>query len=209
MKDDSSYARSEFVTESEREDYVQSSVTELGLHTQFTAIDEYLVERLDNKFVTQQLAPYGRMFSSALSSDNPPVFCTAEPAGMGDIIGWFRASGVPVNIISRCTDLMHFLAKTDVRPSLIIIDIDTIDEGKETLELMLAIREEFAEIPIISISKDYSTNDFSTSRIFMADVFLRRLPKIDEIDNFIDIALANNRNWCCRKNLSSNGKSIS
>lgn len=209
MKDESIYAESGSVTENAREDYIQSPVNELRLHTLLTANDEHLVEGLDNQFVTQQLAPYGRMFSSALSFDNPPVFCTTDPAGTGDIIGWFRASGVPVNIISRCTNLMHFLATAARCPSLIIIDIDTIDEGQESLELMLAIREKFFAIPTILVSKDYSTNDLGTSRSLMADMFLRRFPNIGEIEDFIDIAMENNRKWRARKNVSSNVKNIS
>ncbi|HEV8036265.1 hypothetical protein [Yoonia sp.] len=176
----------------------QSSTAGFSAGSKFVDIDEHLVNRLDNESAVKQLPPYARMFSSVFNIENPPVFCTADPASMGEMIGWFRASGLYVNVSRRCKDLVRFLATTDYPPSLIVIDVDGIEGGLQTLDLVMEIRDKFAEIPIILISGEYSANDFGTSRICLADLFLRRYPSVGEMDDLIDIALTNNKQWRCR-----------
>lgn len=169
----------------------------------FEKVDGGLLEQLDKKFKIKKLQPYPKMFNSFLEIEHPPLICTGNAEALGDLTGWFRASGVPVNICEFINDLEHFIESAVYRPSLIVLDVDSIGGFEEVIDPAFEIRLNFPEVPVILISRDFLVNDFSTARLYIADFCLKHPPSAYEIEDQLEIAFANNRKWQDRSRVGS------
>ena len=150
------------------------------------------------KISLKQLQPYPKMFSSKLELDQPPLVCTQNSESLGDFIGWFRALGLPVNICSDVSDLHHHLNYADCPLSLIVIDVDGVADIEVTFCRILNLRQEYPEIPIILISKYISFSDSANDYFAMADVFLDHSQLSFDIEDYVAIAMSNNKRWSNR-----------
>lgn len=161
----------------------------------FAKIDEELLERLDRKLAIKQLKPYPKMFSSQTEIKYPPLICAASTVALGDLTGWFRASGVPVNICNNTNDLEYHVEATDLLPSLIVLEVEGIGGFEKVLDPLLALRVNYPEIPVILISSEFTSNDFSSSRLYIADICLRHPLSLFQIEDALDVAFSNNKKW--------------
>lgn len=161
----------------------------------FKDIDDEIVGRLDRKFVVKRLAPYPRMLAEVFNLKSPPLVCSKDLVSMGQMIGWFRACGLPVDITENPHDLFEYLSDIHYLPSILVVDLDGIGADQGIMESFIPIREKFTDVPMIFISKSFMASDFGTTRISMGDLFLRRQPYASEMEDFLDIALANNKKW--------------
>lgn len=151
----------------------------------------------------QQLKPYTKMFSPKIEVDQPPLICTQNSESLGDVIGWFRAAGLPVNICGGLSDLQYHLEYEDWTPSLIMIDLDSMADIAVTFCRMLNLRQEHPEIPIMLICRDNNFNDFTTDRFAIADIFLEHCQLSFDIEDYVAIAMLNNKRWRNRNGITA------
>ncbi|WP_146214886.1 hypothetical protein [Loktanella sp. PT4BL] len=163
-----------------------------------------LLVKGEREISLQQLKPYTKMFSPKIEVDQPPLICTQNSEPLGDVIGWFRAAGLPVNVCGGLSDLQYHLKSKDLSPSLIIIDLDGMADIAITFRRMLNLRQEHPEIPIMLICSDNNFNDFTTERFAVADIFLEHCQLSFDIEDYVAIAMLNNKRWGNRNGIIAN-----
>lgn len=174
---------------------IKGSFSPSDRKSRFAEVDGELLERLDRNFAIKQLSPYPKMFSSFFRIEHPPLICGANAVALGDLTGWFGALGLPVNICKNTRDLANYMEVTFSRPSLIVVEVDSIGGFEEILDPLFEIRVSYPEILVVLISSELSGNDFSVSRLNIADICLKHPPVTFEIEDVLKIAFSNNKKW--------------
>ena len=134
-------------------------------------------------------------FDSGLLKGEAVAVVAKDIRRVSDMIGWARAQGSDVIVLEL--DQLRYLLKFRKNLSMVVVDLD-VGELDEVIEEISQIRELHPAVPLVLASRFFSRDDFSLSRLTVADVSLRMPLRMSALDLAVVIAIENNERWVDR-----------
>ena len=127
------------------------------------------------------------------------LLCVQNNEETGFLARWVRdRGGLPVRV-GACRDMARFFTDSDPFPSMIILEVSDNADMSDVIDRCLELRKVAPGSPIILISRNFSYNDFSTSRLEICDASLRIPILRSAFEDVVLLAMTNNAQYCERK----------
>lgn len=129
----------------------------------------------------------------------PVMVVSADRKEHGSCRGWFEAAGHGVESYYRIEPALDMLVGYQSEYALLILDLDTLGGISRLFDSLRLIRECAPTVPVIILSEEFSSDDFSVSRLAVADVSLRKPLGLKRLEVGVTEAAVNNVTWQGRR----------
>lgn len=136
----------------------------------------------------------GPLFSSFLH-DAPALIIAKKSADLSTLTNWLNDFGHEACFARDLGLAAKDLVKHRLNYSMLFVDIDSFDGICFAIDDLRLIRNAAPELPIVVLTRDVASDDFSTARLAITDVTLRHPLRVSTLEVAVIEAFRNNLQW--------------
>lgn len=128
--------------------------------------------------------------------DRPVMFVSDDHRQVSPYMGMLSSIEMVTAQRASLPDAIAEIYTTPTGWACLVVDIDDVGGfGSTIIDRLMALRERVSDLPVILLSSDVSLNDYSTERLTIADVTLRKPANLQNFEIGVLEAIENNLVW--------------
>jgi hypothetical protein len=139
-------------------------------------------------------------YYAGMLEDAPAAVISSNPGALLSYRSWFKAA---LNMDTHCRpDIEAALDRLRTHPrawSILIIEIDGLGGITAVIDQLMDLRKRVPEIPVIVVTSEIQSSDYSTERLAICDVTLREPVWHALLEIGLGEAIVNNMVWRVRQ----------